>query len=198
MVFDCSCLIQMSKTGKKRKKREEKGQYLLLCSYQSKFFKSASKPKEKSRSASSTTSISRDECRSRFWALRCASTRDGVPTTTSGFSIKIGLFKHNRNINHTIQNYTGLERITGGSDRFVPSPEVMQNHFIPTNVAMSRQTDLCADRSALPEMSATRTSLEQYAVNCLIMVWTCWPSSLVGTRIRALTSCSRTLWRQQA
>lgn len=46
-------------------------------------------------------------------------------------------------------------------------------------------------------MSATRTSLEQNAVNCLIMVWTWWPSSLVGTRIRALTSCSRTLWRPQ-
>lgn len=56
-------------------------------------------------------------------------------------------------------------------------------------------TDLCADRSAFLEMSATRTSLEQYAVNCLIMVWTCWPSSLVGTRIRALKSCSRTFWR---
>lgn len=51
--------------------------------------------------------------------------------------------------------------------------------------------------SAFPEMSATRTSLEQYAVNCLIMVWTCWPSSLVGTRIRAFTSCSRTLWTSQ-
>lgn len=62
-------------------------------SYHSRFFKSASKPKEKSRSASSTTSISRDECRSRFWALRCASTRDGVPTTTSGFSIRMGLFE---------------------------------------------------------------------------------------------------------
>ncbi|TNN41982.1 hypothetical protein EYF80_047849 [Liparis tanakae] len=54
-------------------------------------------------------------------------------------------------------------------------------------------TDLCADRSAFPVTSATRTSLEQNAVNCRIIVWTCWPSSLVGTRTRALTSCSRTL-----
>lgn len=68
---------------------------LLVCSHHNKFFRSASKPKEKSRSASSTTSISRVECRTRFWALRWASTRDGVPTTTSGFSIKIGLFRHN-------------------------------------------------------------------------------------------------------
>lgn len=56
---------------------------------------------------------------------------------------------------------------------------------------------LCVERSAFPEMSATRTSLEQYAVNCLIMVWAWWPSSLVGTRIRAFTSCSRTLWIPQ-
>lgn len=69
---------------------------VFVHAYHSKFFKSASKPKEKSRSASSTTNISRLECRTRFWALRCASTRDGVPTTTSGFSIKIGLFTQNR------------------------------------------------------------------------------------------------------
>lgn len=62
---------------------------------------------------------------------------------------------------------------------------------------LPRLTDLCADRSAFPEMSATLTSLEQYAVNCLIIVWTCWPSSLVGTRIRALTFCSRTVWGHQ-
>lgn len=67
---------------------------MLWFSYHSRFFKSASKPKEKSRSASSTTSISSDECRTTFWALRCASTRDGVPTTTSGFSIRMGLFKN--------------------------------------------------------------------------------------------------------
>lgn len=35
-------------------------------SHHSRFFRSASKPKEKTRSASSTTSISRDVCRTRF------------------------------------------------------------------------------------------------------------------------------------
>lgn len=72
---------------------ENMDMHVFWFSHHSKFFKSASKPKEKSRSASSTTSISRDECRTRFWALRCASTRDGVPTITSGFSIRMDLLK---------------------------------------------------------------------------------------------------------
>lgn len=173
-----------------------------MSSYHSKFFKSASKPKEKSRSASSTTSISRDECRSRFWALRCASTRDGVPTTTSGFSIKIGLVKYDSKHQPTpylihIFNYNStIENIFWQ----INSLYTLVINCTSTNALrwihkIGCQAHLCADRSAFPEMSATRTSLEQYAVNCLIMAWTCWPSSLVGTRIKALTSCSRTLWR---
>uniref|UniRef100_A0A0E9SNP0 Uncharacterized protein n=1 Tax=Anguilla anguilla TaxID=7936 RepID=A0A0E9SNP0_ANGAN len=52
---------------------------------------------------------------------------------------------------------------------------------------------LCAEISAFPETSATLTSLAQKAVNWRAMAWTCWPNSLVGTRISALTACSRTV-----
>lgn len=80
----------------------------LLCksvfktrtSHHNKLLRSASKPNEKIRSASSTTRTSREACRSRLCALMWASTRDGVPTTTSGFSIRMGLSTDEIRWNH--------------------------------------------------------------------------------------------------
>lgn len=100
-------------------------------------------------------------------------------------------------LTHTIQErYNQIYIKLSSIYRYNPFSKYAQSSDL-INKVICCSTDFCADRSAFPEMSATRTSLPQYAVSCRIMVWTCWPSSLVGTRTRALMACSRTVCSQQ-